>query len=179
MFLKSWKFWSFAFVIGSFSALLAFGLTKDPKKVPSPLLNQPAPSFSLKSLFDDTKQKSLSSFQGKPLVINFWASWCTECRIEAGTLKDFYQKSELQEKRATLIGIAIQDTEDRAKGFAIQFQKEYFLALDNSGDIAMDYGVYGVPETFFIDAQGIVRYKHIGVVTPELMEDTLNLLESF
>ena len=177
MFFKSWKFWGVALTIAAFSALLAFGLTKDPKKVPSPLLNQSAPDFSLKNLFDNTNQKSLSDFYGKPLVINFWASWCTECRIEAGTLKNFYQKSELQEKRATLIGIAIQDTEQRAKSFAMQFQKKYFLAMDDLGDIAMDYGVYGVPETFFIDAKGIVRHKHIGVVTPDLMQEQLKLLE--
>ena len=179
MFLKSWKFWSVALVIAGFSVLLAFGLTKDPKKVPSPLLGKSAPDFTLHHLFNDKEKKSLSDFKGKPLVINFWASWCAECRIEAGVFKKFHQESQVKENRANIIGIAIQDTVERAKSFAMQFQKAYFLGLDTSGDITMDYGIYGVPETFFIDAKGVVRYKHIGLVTTELMKEKLIMLESF
>tara|TARA_B100000945_G_C20286966_1_gene551491 strand:+ start:394 stop:927 length:534 start_codon:yes stop_codon:yes gene_type:complete len=166
----SWKFWSVWLIILGVISLLAFGFTTDPKKVPSPLIGKPAPNFQVDEL--NGKQKfSLGEFKGKPIVLNFWASWCAECRTEAIILEDFFQKYGENNKKLVMIGIAIQDSPKKAKAFAKHFEKTYLLGLDDdAGNIALDYGIYGVPETFFIDSEGNIFYKTIGTVTTELME---------
>ena len=166
----SWKFWTVWVIVLGFITLLAFGFTTDPKKVPSPLLGRPAPDFQVNELNGEQKF-SLSEFKGKPVVLNFWASWCAECRTEAVILEDFFQKYGVNKKQLVMIGIAIQDTPKKAKAFARHFGKTYLLGLDDdAGNIALDYGIYGVPETFFIDPEGNIFHKTIGMVTKELME---------
>ena len=166
----SWKFWSVWGIILGVISLLAFGFTTDPKKVPSPLIGKPAPNFQVDEL--NGKQKfSLSEFKGQPIVLNFWASWCAECSTEAVILEDFFQKYGENNKKLVMIGIAIQDSPKKAKAFARHFDKTYLLGLDDEvGNIALDYGIYGVPETFFIDPEGKIFYKTIGMVTTELMK---------
>ena len=150
--------------------LLAFGFTTDPKKVPSPLMGRPAPDFKINELNGEQKF-SLSEFKGIPIVLNFWASWCAECRTEAVILETFFQKYGVNNKQLVMIGIAIQDLPKNAKAFARHFGKSYLLGLDDgAGNIALDYGIYGVPETFFIDPEGNIFHKTIGMVTKELME---------
>jgi len=150
--------------------LLAFGFTTDPKKVPSPLMGRPAPDFQVDELNEEQKF-SLSEFKGIPIVLNFWASWCAECRSEAIILENFFQKYGVNNKKLVMIGIAIQDSPKNAKAFARHFGKTYLLGLDDdAGNIALDYGIYGVPETFFIDPEGNIFHKTIGMVTTELME---------
>ncbi len=150
--------------------LLAFGFTTDPKKVPSPLMGKPAPDFQVDELNGEQKF-SLNEFKGIPIVLNFWASWCAECRTEAVILENFFQKYGANNKQLVMIGIAIQDSPKNAKAFARHFRKSYLLGLDDdSGNIALDYGIYGVPETFFIDPEGNIFHKTIGTVTMELME---------
>ena len=150
--------------------LLAFGFTTDPKKVPSPLMGRPAPDFQVDELNGEQKF-SLSDFKGIPIVLNFWASWCAECRTEAVILENFFQKYGVNNKQLVMIGIAIQDLPKNAKAFARHFGKSYLLGLDDdAGNIALDYGIYGVPETFFIDQDGNIFHKNIGMVTTELME---------
>ena len=163
----SWKFWTVWGTVLGLITLLAFGFTTNPKKVPSPLLGRPAPDFQVDEL--NGKQKfSLSEFKGKPVILNFWASWCAECRTEAIILENFYKKYG---KKLAIIGIAIQDSPQKAKTFARHFSKTYLLALDDlSGNIALDYGIYGVPETFFIDPKGNIFHKTIGEVSTELLE---------
>ena len=165
--LKFWTVWEF--VLGLI-ILLAFGFTTDPKKVPSPLMGRPAPDFQVDEL--NEKQKfSLSEFKGIPIVLNFWASWCAECRTEAVILETFFQKYGVNNKQLVMIGIAIQDLPKNAKAFAKHFGKSYLLGLDDeAGNISLDYGIYGVPETFFIDPEGNIFHKTIGMVTKELME---------
>ena len=166
----SWKFWTVWVIVLGLITLLAFGFTTDPKKVPSPLLGRPAPDFQVNELNGEQKF-SLSEFKGKPVVLNFWASWCAECRTEAVILEDFFQKYGVNKKQLVMIGIAIQDTPKKAKAFARHFGKTYLLGLDDAaGNIALDYGIYGVPETFFIDLEGNIFHKTIGMVTKELME---------
>jgi len=166
----SWKFWSVWVIVLGFIALLAFGFTTDPKNVPSPLMGRPAPDFKVDKL-NGEKKFSLSEFKGIPVVLNFWASWCAECRAEAVILQNFFQKYGANNEQLVMIGIAIQDSANKAKAFAKYFGKTYLLGLDDdAGNIAIDYGIYGVPETFFIDPEGNVFYKTVGKVTTELME---------
>ena len=166
----SWKFWAVWVIVLGLIILLAFGFTTDPKKVPSPLMGRPAPDFQVDELNGEQKF-SLSEFKGIPIVLNFWASWCAECRTEAVILENFFQKYGVNNKQLVMIGIAIQDSPKNAKAFARHFGKTYLLGLDDdAGNIALDYGIYGVPETFFIDPEGIIFHKTIGMVTTELME---------
>ena len=166
----SWKFWTVWVIVLGLITLLAFGFTTDPKKVPSPLLGRSAPDFQVNELNGEQKF-SLSEFKGKPVLLNFCASCCAECRTEAVILEDFFQKYGVNKKQFVLIGIAIQDTPKKAKAFARHFGKTYLLGLDDdAGNIALDYGIYGVPETFFIDPEGNIFHKTIGMVTKELME---------
>ena len=166
----SWKFWAVWGLIFGLIALLAFGFTIDPKKVPSPLVGKPAPDFEMSHLNGDVKIR-LSEFKGKPVLLNYWASWCQECKVEAHILEAFHQKYGSTTQQIKVIGIAVQDTAGKAKDFARIFGKTYFLGLDDAtGNIALDYGIYGVPETFFIDPEGKIFYKHIGAVNEELLE---------
>ena len=166
----SWKFWAVWVIVLGLIILLASGFTTDPKKVPSPLMGRPAPDFQVDELNGEQKF-SLSEFKGIPIVLNFWASWCAECRTEAVILENFFQKYGVNNKQLVMIGIAIQDSPKNAKAFARHFGKTYLLGLDDdAGNIALDYGIYGVPETFFIDPEGNIFHKTIGMVTKELME---------
>ena len=171
----SWKFWAAWAMIGGLIGLFAFGFTTDPKLVPSPLIGKPARSFDLQ-LLNGTQTVSLEDFRGKPLVLNFWASWCVECRSEASELEAFHQEHSAKGD-AVVVGVAIQDTVDQAQAFAQRFGKTYLLGLDNeAGQIALDYGIYGVPETFIIDANGVIRTKQVGGVTRAWLDQQLEKL---
>ena len=174
---KSYKLWLAIGCILGFISILAYGLTQNPKLVPSPLVGKKAPDFTVTSLMDGKTSLTLSDLKGRPVVLNFWGSWCPECRRESSVLEAFYQQYDKQDKKVHVIGLAFQDTAQRARAFAGQFGKNYFLALDDEkGTIILDYGIYGAPETFFIDAEGIIRHKQVGGVTPELLQKQLQSL---
>lgn len=174
--LRSWKFWAVMIGIFSVIGIFIFGFTTDPKLVKSPLIGKPAPGFSITRL-DGTEVLSLRQLRGKPVVLNFWASWCVACRDEAHLLQAAHNIYEKQQGKLRMVGIAIQDEKAKAIAFAKKFGKTYFLALDNeAGDISLSYGLYGVPETFFIDAAGIIRFKQIGAVTAEVIRDQVAAL---
>ncbi len=167
---RSWKFWAVLGGIGSVIGIFVFGFTTDPKLVMSPLVGKPAPGFSLTRL-QGTEALTLSRLRGKPVVLNFWASWCVACREEALILQAAHVRYEKQQGNLRVVGIAIQDEEAKAVAFAKRFGKTYFLGMDNpAGDISLSYGLYGVPETFVIDAAGIVRYSLIGAVTTDVID---------
>ncbi|MCZ6728338.1 MAG: redoxin domain-containing protein [SAR324 cluster bacterium] len=177
---KSWKLWlvmaGVGAVVGAIGGVLAYGLTVNPKFVKSPLLNGPAPNFTITRL-GGGETLTLSELKGTPVLLNFWASWCLACRDEAHVLQAAHKLYEEGQGRLRVLGIAIQDTPEKSMAFARAFGKTYFLALDNvAGDISLSYGLYGVPETFFIDAQGIIRFKHVGAVTPQLVRNNLATL---
>ena len=174
--LGSWKFWAVMTAIGGLVAMFWAGFGLDPKYVPSPLVGKPAPAFSVTQL-NGTGRVMLSDLRGTPVILNFWASWCVACREEASVLEAAHLKFEQEEHRIRIIGIAVQDTPQQALAFAKRFGKTYFLALDNAaGDIGLNYGLYGVPETFFIDADGRITFKQVGAVTPELIFEQVQKL---
>ena len=138
--------------------------------MPSPLVGRLAPDFELTALKGE-ETIHLSELRGTPVLLNFWASWCQECKVEVHILEEFHKKYGLETEQIRVIGIAIQDTLQNAQAFARRFGKSYYLGLDDdAGNIALDYGIYGVPESFFIDPEGSIFFKHIGAVTSELLE---------
>ena len=163
--LNSWKFWVVMAAIMGVVGLLAFGFTKNPKLVKSPLVGTPAPGFKITEL-NTGEPLSSADLQGTPYLLNFWASWCAACRDEAPYLKRAYEGYEKSGRKIRVIGIAIQDTPEKARAFARRFGKHYFLAMDSKrGDISLNWGLYGVPETFFVNGRGIITHKHIGALT--------------
>lgn len=148
-------------------ALLTRGLFVNVQKVPSALVGKDAAGFSVPALGGSGGTVNLADFKGKPVILNFWASWCTSCREEAEMLETFWQMS--RETGIQVIGIAVQDTPEAAIEFARKAGKTFPLGIDESGKVGLDYGVYGVPETFFIDASGVIRYKEAGPVTREVL----------
>jgi cytochrome c biogenesis protein CcmG/thiol:disulfide interchange protein DsbE len=145
--------------------LLFAGLYLNPREVPSPLVGKPAPAFELPRLKGD-QRFSPAEMRGKVWLLNVWASWCVTCREEHPVLVDFART-----KRAPLIGLNYKDRRDDALQWLDRFGDPYqFSAVDADGRIGIDYGVYGVPETYVIDRAGVIRYKQIGPVTPEVLQ---------
>lgn len=139
-------------------ALLAYGFTRDAKDIPSPLIGHQAPPFTL-PLFEG-QSVSLESLRGKVVFLNFWASWCVPCRAEARTLEAAWLK--YSDQGVVFLGVDIQDTEEDARAFLREFGITYPNARDASGRVAIDYGVWGIPETFIVDRAGRIAYKHVG-----------------
>lgn len=147
-------------LFAALGALLYAGLGRDPTVVPSPLIDRPAPAFELPTLGDDDPVAS-AELAGRPYVLNVWASWCPGCRVEHELVTELAQRSE-----APLIGLNWKDKPDDARRWLAQFGDPYdAIAVDESGRVGIDFGVYGAPETFIVDAEGTVRYKHIGPIT--------------
>jgi len=141
-------------------ALLAYGFTRDPRAIPSPLIARPAALFTL-TLFDG-RRLTLAELRDRVVVLNFWASWCLPCREEARTLKAAWQR--YQDREVVFVGVDIQDTDDDARAFLREFGVTYPNGADAGSRIAIEYGVYGIPETFVIDRQGRIIYKHVGAI---------------
>jgi len=145
--------------------LLAYGFRADPRAIPSPLVGKPAAPFSL-GLFDG-RRLSLDDLRGQIVVLNFWASWCyPACYEEAPVLERGWHT--YRARGVSVVGVDIQDTEEPARRFIQQFSLSFPNVPDPTGKISVDYGVYGVPETFFIDKTGRIRKKHVGAVTDEV-----------
>jgi cytochrome c biogenesis protein CcmG, thiol:disulfide interchange protein DsbE len=153
--------------------LLAYGVRTDPRAVPSPLVGRPAPSFELTAF--DGRQMSLEAHRGKVVVLNFWASWCyPACYEEAPVLQEAWRRSE--DQGVVMLGVAIQDKEQASKEFIQRFGLTFPNAPDPAGKVSIDYGVYGVPETFVIDRRGTIRKKHVGVVTEAVIRESVEPL---
>ena len=154
-------------------AFLGKGLFLNPREVPSPLVGKPAPNFTAPILGDATKTFSNSDMKGKVWMLNIWASWCAACRDEHSLLL------EMRKYDLPLYGMAYKDVEQDAIDVLAKMGNPYIVtATDQDGRIGIDYGVYGVPETYLIDQSGIIRYKQIGPITPmDLREKILPLLK--
>lgn len=146
-------------------ALLAYGFTRDSRYITSPLLAKPAAPFEI-TLFDG-KKLTLNDLRGKAIFLNFWASWCPPCRAEAKDLEAAWQK--IKDKNMVFIGVALQDTDQNSLEFLKEFNVTYPNGKDESGKIAVDYGTWGIPESFFIDPQGRITYKHVGGIRAALV----------
>ena len=154
-------------------ALLAYGFVLDPRSIPSPLVGRPAAAFSLTAF--DGNALTLESFRGKVLVVNFWASWCNPaCYEEAPVLERAWRT--YRSRGVVVVGIDMQDTAEAAQEFIRRFELTFPNAPDHGGKMAVEYGVYGVPETFFVDRTGTIRAKHVGAVTDEIIRGTLDRL---
>ena len=144
--------------------LLGYGFWTDPRSVPSPLIEKPAPSFTL-SLFDGG-HLGLDGLRGKVVVVNFWASWCfPACYEEAPILEAAWRAHK--DHGLVVVGVNVQDTEQAAREFMRRFQLSFPNGPDPKGKISIDYGVYGIPETFLIDKAGRIAYKQIGAINAE------------
>ena len=154
--------------LGLFIVLVGFlgvGLKLDPREVPSPLIGKPAPDFALTRLDDPAKTIRRADMIGKVWILNVWASWCVACRQEHPLLVEFAKT-----KNVPLYGLNYKDQRAEGQGWLQQFGNPYDASLfDNDGRVGIDFGVYGVPETFVVDGGGVIRMKHIGPLTPEVL----------
>lgn len=149
--------------------LLGYGLHLDPRRIPSPLIDKPLPEFRLPTLADPQKTLGNSDLKGRVVLINVWASWCVACREEHPVLLALSR-----EKKVPLIGLNYKDKRDDALSLLKANGNPYDVnVMDTDGRTGIDWGVYGVPETFLVDKSGIIRYKYIGPITPDAWEGTL------
>ena len=148
---------------------LAIGLTRDPREVPSPLINKPAPAFSAPQLQSPDQTFSTKDMLGKVWLLNTWASWCVACRQEHPILMEFAKTKTLP-----IIGLDYKDKDSEGLKWLARFGNPYDISVtDKDGRIGIDYGVYGVPESFLIDKAGVIRYKQIGPITDDALRDTI------
>ncbi|MDS1142356.1 DsbE family thiol:disulfide interchange protein [Pusillimonas sp. SM2304] len=149
--------------------LLAIGLTLKPSEVPSPLIGKPAPVFSLPKLAAPDETFSPQSMDGKVWLLNVWASWCPPCLEEHPVITDLSTTHGL-----SIVGLNYKDMADDAIAWLQRHGDAYEAVItDPEGVVGIDYGVYGVPETYIIDKQGVIRYKHIGAVSFGDARDTI------
>ncbi len=172
--MKSLRFIIPLAIFGMLVFFLWRGLSLDPREVPSPLIDKPAPKFTLSRLDDANKTLSRDDMLGKVWMLNVWASWCVACREEHPVLVEFSRK-----KSVPIIGLNYKDTRTDGMGWLDHFGNPYDASVfDHNGRVGIDFGVYGVPETFVIDKRGVIRYKQIGPITPEaLRKHIVPLLE--
>jgi len=153
--------------------LLAYGFTTDPRAIPSPLIKKPAPPFTM-TVYDGGPL-SLEGLRGKVVLLNFWASWCfPACYEEAPELERAWRA--YRDRGLVVVGVDIQDTEAAGRQFIDQFKLTFANGPDPGGKIAIDYGVYGVPETFVIDRQGVIAHKQVGGVTDRMVVEQVEPL---
>jgi cytochrome c biogenesis protein CcmG, thiol:disulfide interchange protein DsbE len=144
---------------------LAIGLELNPREVPSPLIDKPAPAFQLTRLDDPARTVTLEELRGQVWLLNVWASWCVACLQEHPVLVEFSRSGTVP-----IYGLNYKDKPDAAAAWLGKHGNPYTVSIvDADGRVGIDYGVYGVPETFLIDKQGVIRYKHIGPVTPDVL----------
>jgi cytochrome c biogenesis protein CcmG, thiol:disulfide interchange protein DsbE len=156
-----------AFVV--LSIVLGIGLGLNPREVPSPFIGKPAPAFTLPQLHQPDKRLAAADLQGQVWLLNVWASWCVACRVEHPLLVELSKQNTVP-----IYGLNYKDDRRNALEWLRQFGDPYTASIsDRDGRVGIDYGVYGVPETFVIDKAGVVRHKHIGPVTPEVWERDL------
>lgn len=151
------------------AGFLAAGLKLNPREVPSPLVQKAAPQFALPQLIANDRKFSPADMKGEVWMLNVWASWCAACRVEHPLLVELSRN-----KVVPVVGLDYKDQRPDALKFLAQLGDPYILsAADLDGRVGIDYGVYGVPETFIIDKAGVIRHKHIGPITPEALKDTI------
>ena len=157
----------FAFMI--LAAFLLFGLTLNPRQVPSPLIDKPAPVFQLNHLHEPEKVMASQDNLGKVWMLNVWASWCVACRDEHPLLVQLANSGIVP-----IYGLNYKDERTTAMQWLKRYGDPYTISIvDQDGKVGIDYGVYGVPETYVIDKKGIIRHKQIGPVTVDALQKTI------
>lgn len=152
--------------IGVFAYL---GLQRDPREIPSPLIGRAAPDFTLPLLAEPGRTWSPQAMRGQVWLLNVWGSWCPGCRVEHPLLNELARR-----KAVPIVGIAWKDAPENASAWLAKFGDPYAVTvLDLAGRVAIDWGVYGAPETFLVDKTGIVRFKHVGPLTTDVIEGRL------
>jgi len=155
----------FAVVVG----FLFVGLGLRPSEVPSPLIGKPAPAFDLAQLHAPGERFTVADMKGKVWLLNVWASWCVSCREEHPFLMEIAKQGSVP-----IVGLNYKDQRENALAWLTQFGNPYQLSVvDAQGRTGIDFGVYGVPETFLIDRDGVIRYKQIGPLTPEAWQQNI------
>ncbi|MDH4391736.1 MAG: DsbE family thiol:disulfide interchange protein [Aquabacterium sp.] len=161
--------------MGIFAAVLGFlfvGLGLNPREVPSPLVGKPAPAFQLPRLDDPAQTVGRNDLLGKVWMLNVWASWCAPCREEHPLVIDIARR-----KLVPVYGLNYKDQTQAARGWLANLGDPYTATLvDANGRVGIDFGVYGVPETFIIDRQGVIRYKHTGPLTADVVRTRIEPL---
>lgn len=151
------------------AGFLVVGLQRDPSVIPSPLVDKPAPAFRVPQLIAADQPFAPADMKGQVWMLNVWASWCVACRVEHPLLVQLARA-----KLVPVIGLDYKDKRPDALGFLARHGDPYNLsAFDGDGRVGIDYGVYGVPETFVIDKQGVIRHKQIGPITAEALQKTI------
>ena len=151
---------------------LAIGLRLDPRKVPSPFIGKPAPAFALPDLMDPSVVVSPGDMKGRVWLMNVWATWCPECWREHNYLVHL-----AREEGVIIVGLNWKDEPEEARAMLQRLGNPFVkVAEDQEGTAGIDWGVYGAPETFVIDKEGIVRYKHVGALTPSVWKEDLEPL---
>ena len=149
-------------ILGVFFYLLK--IERNPSEIPSVLMNKDVPKFEANELFNNKKFVSINEFGNEVVLVNFFASWCKPCRDEHIFIENFSEK-----KGVRVIGVNYKDNSDKAIAWLNKFGNPYSnIILDNKGKIAIDWGVYGIPETFIVNANGIIKYRHVGVITKKV-----------
>lgn len=149
------------------------GLSLDPRALPSALIGQPFPEFSLSALTQPERSLNRSDIIGKPVLVNVWATWCPSCRQEHPELMKM-----AAEQKIDLIGLNYKDDRQAAQTWLQNLGNPYrFTIFDHRGMLGLDLGVYGAPETYLVDAKGIVRYRHVGTVTSEDWQHLQTLID--
>ncbi len=162
-------------VLAAVIALFGWALTRpaSDQALASPLVGRMAPTFAI-PLYAADSSVSLAALRGRPVIVNFWASWCLSCRDEAAVLEAGWQAHGPD---VAFLGIAVDDQAAAARSFIARYGKTYYLGLDLDGTIAVDYGLFGVPETFFIGRDGRILAKHVGPLTTEDLERRIAEIE--
>ncbi len=160
-------------IFAALAALLAAGvwLSRKPGRdaLPSPLIGKPAPQFSLPVLHEPARMVSLQDLRGAPFVLNVWGSWCVECRVEHPVLTQFAES-----KRVRVVGYNWKDERADALLWLEQFGNPFWLVVaDIEGKNAIDWGIYGAPETFLVDGNGVIQWKHVGPLSDEIVRKEL------
>jgi len=163
--------WTLA-VFAALVVLLAIGLRLNPREVPSPLIGKAAPAFELPLLLSPDKKFSGKDMLGRVWILNVWASWCPPCLVEHPVVTRIAKSG-----MAPVVGLNYKDAREEALPWLERNGNPYqLIAFDRDGRIGIDYGVYGVPETYVIDRQGVIRYKHIGPLSADVVREKLEPL---
>lgn len=167
--MRSLKFVIPVVLFAILAIFLAVGLKRDPREIPSPLIGKPAPEFNLPLLREPGQAFSPQAMRGRVWLLNVWASWCVPCLVEHPVLLQI-----ARENRLPIVGFNYKDEPANATAWLGKHGDPFAtIVADRNGRTALDYGVYGVPETFLIDREGRIRFKHVGPLTPEVVSGKL------